>query len=328
MHVLLVCKGQLPVSLYGGTERIVWYLGRELARAGHRVTLLTERRGECPFAATQILDRNTPLDAQIADDVDVVHFHYLPAERISKPYIITLHGNTRNNDKLDRNCVFISRNHAMRYGATGYVYNGLDWDDYNLPDLRSGVRRTHFHFLGKAARRKKNVRGAIAVIRKTRAERLVVLGGHRLNIKMGFRLTLSPRVSFKGMVDNGVKAHYMNRSRGLIFPVRWHEPFGLAVIESLYYGCPAFCTPYGSLPELVPPDVGFLSNSRDELKDAILNHGAYDRQYCSQYVVDMFNARTMAAGYLEKYETVLNGLPVNNRTPFINEARNAWLPWI
>ena len=43
----------------------------------------------------------------------------------------------------------------------------------------------------------------------------------------------------------------LNASRGLIFPVRWHEPFGLAVIESLYFGCPVFATPYGALPELV-----------------------------------------------------------------------------
>ena len=34
------------------------------------------------------------------------------------------------------------------------------------------------------------------------------------------------------------KGEILNSSKGLVFPVLWHEPFGLAIIESLYYGCP------------------------------------------------------------------------------------------
>jgi hypothetical protein len=70
------------------------------------------------------------------------------------------------------------------------------------------------------------------------------------------------------MVGGQVKLDLLQGSRGLIFPVLWHEPFGLAVIESLYFGCPVYATPYGALPELVPPACGVLSAGRGELADS------------------------------------------------------------
>ena len=129
---------------------------------------------------------------------------------------------------LPLNTVFLSRNHAERHGAETFVYNGLEWSDYGVPNWETP--RRYFHFLGNAAWRVKNVRRAIEVVRGMHGERLMVLGGTRLNIKMGFRLTLSPKIHFAGMVGGEEKLRLLNGSKGLIFPVRWHEPFGLAVI--------------------------------------------------------------------------------------------------
>ena len=50
---------------------------------------------------------------------------------------------------LDKNSVFVSKNHANRYQSNEYVYNGLDWDDYGKVDLEK--KRKRFHFLGNAA---------------------------------------------------------------------------------------------------------------------------------------------------------------------------------
>ena len=134
------------------------------------------------------------------------------------------------------------------------MHNGLDWNDYSTPELMKS--RNYFHFLGNAAWRVKNVSGAINVIKKTKTQRLKVLGGVRFNFKMGMRFTFSTKVGFEGMVGGQTKFDLLNGSKGLIFPVKWHEPFGLAIIESLYFGCPVFGTPYGSLPELVTSDFG------------------------------------------------------------------------
>ena len=126
---------------------------------------------------------------------------------------------------------------AERHGSPEYVHNGLDWEAYGPVDFERP--RPYCHFLGKAAWRVKNVQGAIDVAGDAGVQ-LMVLGGTRLNIKRGFRFTWSRRVSFAGMVGGQVKLDLLQGSRGLVFPVLWHEPFGLAVIEScLLYTSPS-----------------------------------------------------------------------------------------
>ena len=182
--------------------------------------------------------------------------------------------------------------------------NGLDWDEYGAVNL--SLTRNHFHFLGKAAWKVKNVKGAIRIAKNIPHAHLDVLGGYRLNLKMGFRFTLSPRIHFHGMVDNVEKQQIIQQSKGLIFPILWDEPFGLCLIESLYYGSPVFGTPRGALSELIPSEVGFLGDEQ-----AIISHlqnlPNYSSKLCHEYAADQFNAKVMALAYLDKFERVLNG---------------------
>lgn len=326
MKILIVLPSIIPAYKYGGTERIIWYLGKELVGLGHQVTYLVNEGSTCDFAPVLFLDNTKKIEDQIPADIDLVHFHYVKPEKISKPYIITMHVNDSHLGPLDKNTVFISRNQAERFGSKVFVHNGLHWADYGLPNLKG--ERKYFHFLGNAAWRVKNVQGAIDIVKLTKHEKLNVLGGRRLNIKMGFRLTLSPRVAFHGMVGGEEKNRLLRSSKGLIFPVRWHEPFGLAIIESLYYGCPVFGTPYGSLPELVPTEVGFLSESKSLIADAIQNN-TYSTQKCHEYAVEKFNSKKMTEGYIEKYNEVLNGNSLNTVAPeFIKTERNGMLPFL
>ena len=79
----------------------------------------------------------------------------------------------------------------------------------------------------------------------------------------------------------------------------------------MYFGCPVFATPYGSLPELVSEDVGFLSANESELVTAVKNAGQYSAQRCHEYARDLFNADVMANAYVEKYQQVVNGNQLN-----------------
>lgn len=324
MNIQLVHTGRIPVIHYGGTERVIWYLGRELARMGHRVSFLAAAGSTCDFAEVRPLDPARPKEKQLDPAADIVHFQEQPAVPVKAPHVVTIHGNVGHTDPLDLNCVFVSADHAARHGSRSFVYNGLDWDDYGRPDL--GARRGYYHFLGKAAWRVKNVQGAIDTIRTLPGERLAVLGGTRLNLKMGFRLTLSPRVRFYGMVGGERKNRLLQGSKGLVFPVRWPEPFGLAITESLWFGCPVFGTPYGSLPELVPAGVGFLSDSQATLAEAI--RGAdFDRKMRHEYARDLFNARTMAEAYVKRYEKVLSGEHLNPTPPRALKPHDWPLAW-
>ena len=50
MHVLLVNHAPIPVFAYGGTERVIWDLGRALVQMGHRVSYLVPEGSHCDFA--------------------------------------------------------------------------------------------------------------------------------------------------------------------------------------------------------------------------------------------------------------------------------------
>ena len=322
MHVLLINNSPIPVYGYGGTERVIWDLGKTLARLGHQVSYLVPAGSHCDFGRVLPIDTNRPWAEQIPDDVDIAHFQFNPHVELDRPYLVTEHGNARKPKPLPRNTVFLSRNHASRYGSAEYVYNGLDWEAYGPVDFERP--RSRYHFLGKAAWSVKNVRGAIKVAKLAGVE-LDVLGGDRFQFKRGFRFTFSRQIHFHGMVGGEQKNSLLNGSRGLIFPVRWHEPFGLAIIESLYFGCPVFSTPYGSLPELVPETCGFLSASASEMAEAVRTN-RFDPRACHAHVKQHFSVETMTRNYLTMYQRVLDGKTLNAQPPVIQDpARN--LPW-
>ncbi|QVY65503.1 glycosyltransferase [Polaribacter sp. Q13] len=318
MHILIVSKGSIPVTLYGGTERVIWSLGKELNNLGHKITFLVKKGSHCNFGNVIHINDEVDILSQIPNNIDVVHFNFPPKniETLKKPYVITKHGNANDTPELDANTIFVSQNHAKRFNSTSFVYNGLDWSEYSKPTLKAP--KDYFHFLGKAAWRVKNVTGAINTIKKTKNEKIKILGGVRFNVNMGIRFTFSPRASFYGMIGGQQKFDILNESKGLVFPVKWHEPFGLAITESLYYGCPVFGTPYGSLPEIVTKEVGFLSNNASDLASSIENYSNFSRKKCHEYAQDVFNAKVMALAYLEKYELVLNNKKLNLTPPHKN----------
>ncbi|MEO6550102.1 MAG: glycosyltransferase [Ferruginibacter sp.] len=318
MHILIANNSVIPALKYGGTERVIWWLGKMLVKMGHTVSYLVAKGSYCPFAKVYEYNPTLPFNSQVPDSVDVLHLLTATNEKPLKPYIITLQGNISEQVELDRNTVFVSGNHASRYGSDQYVYNCIDVEDYGKPDLNN--KRNYIHFLADAAWRVKNVRGAITIARKANVP-LQVIGGVRFNFNMGIRLTFDTNTRFHGMKGGEEKNRIINGSKGLLFPVLWNEPFGIALIESLYFGCPVIATPYGSITELIPQTVGFLSAKKDELIDAIKNIDSYDRKTCHNYVVENFTSDKMALQYLSLYEKVLNGASLNVISPKLQKVQ-------
>lgn len=312
MHVLIVNNTVVPALKYGGTERVIWWLGKELVKQGDRVTYMVAKGSTCSFANVLELNVDIPFNQQVPNDIDVIHLNHGVNETPLKPYIITLHGNINHQQALDKNTVFVSANHAARFGSNIFVHNGIGVEDYGMPIFTN--KRNYIHFLGDAAWRVKNVRGAIKVASKAKLP-LHIIGGVRFNFNQGVRLTFDPHVTFHGMKGGAEKNAILGQSKAMLFPVRWHEPFGIAIIESLYFGCPVFGTPYGSLPEIVVPEVGFLSANSCKLVTALKMADSYDRQACYDYVMAYFTSVQMANKYIQFYETVLNGNSLNNQQP-------------
>ena len=323
MKIAITSNNKLPVEHYGGTERVIWCLAKNLSLLGHEVYLIAPTGSKCDFAEVLIYSEYSDIRNLTLDKIDIVHYNSPVNYDLNIPYIITVHGNVKFGQQISRQAVFVSQNHASRYGSCVYVHNGIDCDI----NLTLSSFRNHFHFLGKAAWRKKNVRGAIKCAKKAGYTKIDILGGTRLNFSMGFRFTPDSHALFHGMVDNNYKNTIMSKSRGLVFPVRWNEPFGLAITESLLAGCPVFGTPYGSLPELIPNEVGFLSAKSDELSEAMNNSGQWKPKDCRDFAIENFSSRKMALKYLEIYERVLAGEILNKSVPTLQKQEPKLLPF-
>ncbi|MFN0015056.1 MAG: glycosyltransferase [Saprospiraceae bacterium] len=339
MKIVLVFDGRLPVADYGDAGRVLLWHCRQLHEMGHEPVVLAEKGSVCSFAPVLILNSKKPVLSQLPDGVDVVHFFYRPAPKmlggLEMPYLITFFDNSTKAESLDPNTVFLSANHAARHGGDVFVYPGLDFRDYGAVLL--DFPRNYFHFLGDASWRGRNVRGAVGLAAAV-GERLHVIGGSRINFKKSLRITLSPNARFHGVLNSDGRNMMLNGSKGLLFPVLWHEPFGLPVIESLYFGCPVFGTPYGALPELLChqtasdgrkwtgqvdgcfSEFGCLSVKRSELLEAIRNAGAFSPERCSAYARDCFSAERMTRDYLRLYACVLGGKTLHEHPPTIAEA--------
>lgn len=320
MHILIVNNTPIPALKYGGTERVIWWLGKSLVNSGHRVSYLVPPGSSCPFAEVYPFNPSLPFQEQLPVDkgIDVIHLNHGVHGEVPLPYVMTFHGNTNIQFPLDINTIFVSRNHAERFGSTSFVHNGIDPGDYGDPALSQS--RSYIHFLGDAAWRVKNVQGALTVSRKAQWP-LQVIGGYRFNFNQGMRFTFDTHVRFRGMKGGEAKNEILRQSAGLLFPVRWHEPFGLALIESLYFGCPVIGTPYGSLPEIVTRDVGFLSSHADELVQALFHLDSFNRQHCHDLVMEQYTSTKMMLEYLQQYEKVLNGYTLNAHPPVLKEIQ-------
>lgn len=325
MKILHVQLSHLPLPplKYGGTERVIWALYRGQKALGHEVRFLWRRASTLP-EHTIIYDPAKRFEEQIGDWPDIVHFHWPYEGELHKPFVSTEHGNANTPRHYPVNTIFLSRRHAENHGAAFWIYNGLDWQDYGEPCLDRPAG--HCHFLGKAKSRLKNVQGAIEIA--ARAERkLHVLGGRRLVLRGNPYLCLSPNVRFHGMVGGEKKHRWIRQSCALLMPVRWHEPFGLAIIESLFLGTPVLGTPYGALPELIPEEtLGLLSTEYEVLAEAAREPGQFDRRACHHWAKTRFDGITMARAYQSAYERVIHGENLNPAPPVAKRSFIDLLP--
>jgi glycosyltransferase involved in cell wall biosynthesis len=330
VKIVIVHKVAIPVFAYGGTERVIWDLGKGLAELGHEVSYLVPEGSRCDFARIIALDLKRPVLEQIPSNQDVVHFQFNPECEPSYPYVVTEHGNSKKAYPFPPNTVFLSQDHAQRYGASHFVHNGLDWSAYG--DASAFLDRpykrgddAYWHFLAKASWPVKNLVGAIQATQHA-GMRLQVMGGKRLNLSRGIRFTLSPRIRFHGMVGGQQKLDVLAGSNGLIFPVRWPEPFGLALIESLYFGNPILGTPYGALREVVTPEVGLLSDDAAVLGVA-MREKSWDRRACHERAVKLFGHLSMARNYLAVYQRIKDGEVLHSHWPVMSANGHQLLPW-
>jgi glycosyltransferase involved in cell wall biosynthesis len=297
MHIALFFWDRLPVPDYGGTQRMVVSLARGLAAAGHRVTLVAGHGSVVPEATL------VPVSLELARRPDFDIRPLLPPSldivlacaplRIPPdvPWIRRLAGNWKPGTRGAPNTLYVSRNHAQRYGGVAFVYNGLDPAEYRFRSDKDDYDL----FLGR--------------LHGVKGHRWAVQGAKRLRRRIliagGWRPSLSRYVRYVGRVGGERRVGLLAGARAFWMPALWDEPFGNTLIEALVSGTPVLGTRRGSLPELVPPEVGALGDTLEELVERRAALDAIAPEACRAWVERHFTHHAMAERYVRVFRQYL-----------------------
>lgn len=318
----------VPPRAYGGTELVVHALSCALARAGHEVAVFAtgdsrvpgrraffeepiwppEPYGEllhCRFAARElarggfdVVHAHVPSLVAFADELPapvVYTVHHAPEAALARFYAAA---------PPVRRVAISARQAALLSPPVDHVvHHGLDPRLY--PSCGPGGDAALF--LGRLAWVKAP---EVAAEAARRAGLPLVIAGrpHPCDAAPdGWReRTLEPALRAPGVewrpeVGLATKRRLFARSRALLVPLRWEEPFGLVMIEALLAGCPVIAFPLGAAPEIVEEGTGYLVTDAEEMAEALLRAATLDRGAIQARARRRFSAERMAADYLAVY---------------------------
>ena len=111
------------------------------------------------------------------------------------------------------------------------------------------------------------------------------------------------RVRWVGTVTGRDRDLLVAGARVAFFPLRWEEPGGTAVVESLALGTPVVGIARGCLPELIEDGrTGLLTTDEEALGDLVHKAAGIDPGACRAEAELRFTPAVMAASYMRLYE--------------------------
>ena len=326
----------IPPKLYGGTERVVYWLIEELCTLGHDVTLFASGDSHTSAKLEAFWPRALRLDGSIRDpnalhmamleqvrrranEFDFLHFHldYYPFSlfsRQSTPFLTTLHGRL---DLPEHQPVFdifsdapvVSISNAQRRPLQQARW--IKTIHHGLPErllVPMPVKPHYFAFLGRIAPEK----------RVDRAIRIAEHCGIPLKIAAKVDpvdrdyyeeeicpMLKTPNVEYLGEIGDKDKSAFLSGAIALLVPIDWPEPFGLVMIEAMACGTPVIAYNRGSVPEVIDDGLtGFVVEDEAGAIGAVDRVAHLSRARIRQRFEERFTARRMALDYLAVYRTL------------------------
>lgn len=322
-----------PPRHYGPWENVVSLLTEQLVTMDVDVTLFatgdSNTGGKLAWVCAQPWSEDPSIDPKVweclhiaevfrrADEFDLIHnqFDFLPLTYsgfTSTPMVTTIHGFSSPSilpvyKKYNEQTHYVAiseadKSHELDYIAT--IHHGIDLTQFhyreNTGDYLLFFGRIHPH---------KGVVDAIEVARKT-GLRLIIAG--IVQDEVYFREQVEPHidgstVEYIGSVGPEKRQEVLGGALALLHLIRFNEPFGLSVIESMACGTPVIAYGRGSMPELIRDGhTGFIVTDVAAAVQAVDRIGSLDRRACRNEVEQRFTCQHMARAYLDVYQKILD----------------------
>lgn len=354
----------VPPKAYGGVEAVVADLVDALVARGHDVTLfgagepgtkakfipvwdraLPERLGE-PFPEVVHALKVRRAIEQIASTsgVDLVHDHTFagplnaPAYMgLGLPTVVTVHGPVDEGDsrryyrELGQEVSLVAISDRQRELApdlnwVGRVHNALHVDQWPF-QVEKG---DYALFLGRFTEAKGP---HLALQAAHEAGIPLVLAGkcseppEQAFFEKEVRPLLTERDHLFGMADATAKRKLLANARCLLFPIRWEEPFGMVMIESMVCGTPVVALRGGAVEEVVIDGVtGRICDDPAELPAAIEEVRDVDPAVCRAHVEANFGAGPLGRGYEQVYHQLLRSRRQTRAARLLGETMPVRIP--
>ena len=324
----------VPPALYGGIELVVDRLAVGFQKAGHDVLLFTTGDSTCPVPRAWALEeaehqrigmvvpelRHIMAAYDAVQDYDIVHDHSVMGPVYAQqfpdlPVVTTVHGpfNDELSDLYGRIATrvpLIAISHAQskpvpQIPIARVIHHGLDVDAFPVGRGEGG----YFLFLGRMSP-DKGAHRATEICYKAGVPLLMAAKmrepwEHEYFDKY-VRPYLNDDIRYLGEVGHEEKLELLANARGLIFPIRWNEPFGMVMIEAMACGTPVLAFPEGAAPEVVDDGkTGFLCADEAEMIAAVHRIDEIDRADCRAAVEGYFSAERMVAEHVELFDDIL-----------------------
>jgi len=335
MHIAMLSPiaWRTPPRHYGPWENVTSLLTEGLISRGHDVTLFatadSQTSGTLHAVCPQGYEEDSSLIPKVweclhiselferAKEFDIIHnnFDFLPLTYTgltTTPVVTTIHGFSSPGilpvyKKYNGKVFYVSISETDRSPELDYtktIHHGIDLNLFDFhPDPDD-----YLLFFGRI-HQDKGTKEAVEIARAC-SKKLILAG--IIQDEAYYNQYIVPYIDGENVVFIGSagpvqRNQLLGKATALLHPIKFEEPFGLSVIESMACGTPVIAFNRGSMPELIENGKnGFLVNTIDNAIEAVGQIKNIDRKYCRHYIEQHFTINQMAEKYIQVYEMILD----------------------